>query len=326
MANALPDGDMAPVKPASKRRRILDSAAIIPVPIYSNKVKSSLLLKAELPVLTEKERADDDDDVNLWSPMTHQKDRALTITLSDSDDEQEVLSVRKESLSLSPPPPPEEVPFQKQSKHSKKKIDEVDRTLRAVSAVLSPTGASTRRHRHDFSQHDDDVDDDDVIIMTDPGLQSNNVRVLKVRCRTDVYKLPVTVTTSVGQMIRQMTDILGVPSFRLRLLREEAELSVNATVGELGLNITDILECVIMATEECAFITVRLQGKDQGSTRDFSVNKGAELGAIFSQYVSAMPTDSKRKVKFHFDGCKVTGRQTPAQLDMEDGDIIEVWT
>uniref|UniRef100_A0A3P8Q721 Rad60/SUMO-like domain-containing protein n=1 Tax=Astatotilapia calliptera TaxID=8154 RepID=A0A3P8Q721_ASTCA len=30
-------------------------------------------------------------------------------------------------------------------------------------------------------------------------------------------------------------------------------------------------------------------------------------------------------LRFHFDGSKVTGSQTPAQLDMEDGDIIEVW-
>uniref|UniRef100_A0A3P9B1Y6 Rad60/SUMO-like domain-containing protein n=1 Tax=Maylandia zebra TaxID=106582 RepID=A0A3P9B1Y6_9CICH len=30
-------------------------------------------------------------------------------------------------------------------------------------------------------------------------------------------------------------------------------------------------------------------------------------------------------MRFHFDGSKVTGSQTPAQLDMEDGDIIEVW-
>ncbi|XP_077413522.1 NFATC2-interacting protein [Vanacampus margaritifer] len=321
MANVLPDSDAAPVKPASKRRRILDSAAIVPVPIYSNKVKSSLLLKAELPVLTEKERTDDVDDVdNLWLQKTHQKERVHTISISDSDDEQEV----KESLSLSPPPPPEEVSFQKQSRHSKKKINEVDRTLRAVSAVLSPEGVSTRRRQHDRSQQDEDDDDD--VIMTDPGLHSCNLRVLKVRCRTDVYKLPVTLTTSVSQMINQMADILGVPSFRLRLLREEAELSANASVGELGLNIADILECVIMATEECAVITVRLQGKDRGSTRDFSVHKGAELGVIFSQYMSALPTAAKQKVKFHFDGCSVTGRQTPAQLDMEDGDIIEVWS
>lgn len=52
----------------------------------------------------------------------------------------------------------------------------------------------------------------------------------------------------------------------------------------------------------------------------------APLGSIFSRYVSKMPVKVQRKVRFHFDGSKVTHSQTPAQLSMEDGDIIEVWT
>lgn len=49
------------------------------------------------------------------------------------------------------------------------------------------------------------------------------------------------------------------------------------------------------------------------------------LGPIFSQYLSRMSSSAQRTVRFHFDGVKVTHSQTPAQLDMEDGDIIEVW-
>ncbi|XP_051905067.1 NFATC2-interacting protein [Hippocampus zosterae] len=318
MADALHDGDATADKPAPKRRRILDSASIIPVPVYSNKVNSSLRLNAECPVLMQKEGSDEGEVDNLWSQMTHREEQkqAFSITISDSDDEQEV----KESPSLSPPPPPAEISFKKQSQESKRKINEVERRLRAVSAALSPTGVSNRGHRRAIPEQDDDV------IVMEPGLQSCDLQVLKVRCRTDIYKLTVTASTSVSQMASQMAEILGVPVFRLRLLREEAELAAEASVGELGLDITDILECVVMATEEGAVITLRLQGKDRGSTRDFSVHKGAELGAIFSQYVSALPAAAKRKVKFHFDGCKVTDGQTPAQLHMEDGDIIEVWT
>ncbi|XP_061556107.1 NFATC2-interacting protein isoform X2 [Phycodurus eques] len=263
----LPDGDAAEeaVEPAPKRRRILDPSAIVPVPVYSNKVNSSLRLKAELPTMMEKERTDDGDVANLWSQMARREGRALAITISDSDDEPEV----KESPSRSPPPPPAEIPFRKQSRRSKMKIKEVDRRLRAVSAIFSPEAASTRRRRRDLPQLDEH--DDDVIVLD--GRRSCDSRVLKVRCRTDVYKLPVTLTTSVGQMVSQMAAILGLSSFRLRLLREEAELPADASVGELGLDIADILECVVMATEEGAVITVRLQGKDRGSARDFSVHK-----------------------------------------------------
>ncbi|KAM9784609.1 NFATC2-interacting protein [Syngnathus typhle] len=316
MAESLSDEDSAvAVKPAPKRRRILDSATIVPVPIYSKKVNSSLLLK--IPVLTEYERPDNSDVDKLWSPTAGQKE--LSLTISDSDDEQEV---KEESPLPSSPPSPADIPFQKRSRHSKKKINEVDRKLRAVNAVFSPNGVSTRGRRRDLPQQDAD----DVMIMTETGLQSCDQQVLKVRCRTDVYKLPVTTSTSVGQMLNQLADILGVPAFRLRLLRGEAELSSEANVGDLGLHIADILECVVMATDESPFITVRLQGNDRDSTREFSVHKEAALGGIFSQYVSALPDATKQKVKFHFDGCKVTEGQTPAQLDMEDGDIIEVWT
>uniref|UniRef100_A0A8P4K868 NFATC2-interacting protein n=1 Tax=Dicentrarchus labrax TaxID=13489 RepID=A0A8P4K868_DICLA len=53
------------------------------------------------------------------------------------------------------------------------------------------------------------------------------------------------------------------------------------------------------------------------------VFQDAPLGSIFSQYLSRLPPVAQTKVRFHFDGSKVTDRQTPAQLDMEDGDIIE---
>ena len=109
-------------------------------------------------------------------------------------------------------------------------------------------------------------------------------------------------------------------------------------------------------------ITVRLQSKDRDSTQEFSLHRvrlssssslhrqlsvcsaaahklmvcvcvcvcvcvfqDAPLGSIFSQYLSRMSSRAQGTVRFHFDGCKVTHSQTPAQLDMEDGDIIEVW-
>ncbi|XP_054615807.1 NFATC2-interacting protein [Dunckerocampus dactyliophorus] len=329
MADALSDGEAPVVKPPPKRRRILDSSAIVPVPIYSNKVNSSLSLKAELPALTEKERTDDDGVDSLWLQMSSQATRAAALVISDSEEEQEVQLVddsrdKGGCRSQSPPPPPSEIPVQKQSRNFQKKINEVDRKLRAISATLSPEGRDVglRRRRGRIPEQDED---DVVILEMEPrDLWAQESR-LKVRCRTDVYKLSVLSTTSVGEVASQLSAILQVPSHRLLLLREEAELPSHASISELGLGITDILECVVMATEQVGIITVRLQGKERGSTRDFSVHKEAELGSIFSQYVSAMPASARRKVQFHFDGCKVTAKQTPAQLDMEDGDIIEVW-
>nr|XP_043906745.1 NFATC2-interacting protein [Solea senegalensis] len=73
-------------------------------------------------------------------------------------------------------------------------------------------------------------------------------------------------------------------------------------------------------------ITIKLQSKDRDSAQEFSLNRDAPLASVFSQYLSRVPPTSRTKVAFYFDGSKVTRRQTPAQLDMEDGDIVEVWT
>lgn len=98
-------------------------------------------------------------------------------------------------------------------------------------------------------------------------------------------------------------------------------------------------------------VRVKLQSKDRDSSQEFSIQRvrscssssivsvstfmrsnasvppqEAPLSSIFSQYLSGLPAGAARKVRFHFDGSKVTGSQTAAQLDLEDGDIIEVWT
>uniref|UniRef100_A0A673GWE2 NFATC2-interacting protein n=1 Tax=Sinocyclocheilus rhinocerous TaxID=307959 RepID=A0A673GWE2_9TELE len=53
--------------------------------------------------------------------------------------------------------------------------------------------------------------------------------------------------------------------------------------------------------------------------------KNAPLGSILSQYVSGLSASARWKAKFIFDGSRVSYNQTPADLDMEDGDVIEVW-
>uniref|UniRef100_A0A3Q3EVJ5 NFATC2-interacting protein n=1 Tax=Kryptolebias marmoratus TaxID=37003 RepID=A0A3Q3EVJ5_KRYMA len=126
-----------------------------------------------------------------------------------------------------------------------------------------------------------------------------------------------------------LSVILKVPPPRLLLLKNDEELPTNSTVGELGLGIADIIECVVMAAEDesvSSIITVKLQSKDRDSSLEFSIHREAPLSSVFSRYLSNVSAGAQRRVRFHFDGFKVTGDQTPAQLDMEDGDIIEVWT
>lgn len=49
------------------------------------------------------------------------------------------------------------------------------------------------------------------------------------------------------------------------------------------------------------------------------------LGCVFSQYLSRISSSASETVCFYFDGSRVRPSQTPAELDMEDGDMVEVW-
>ncbi|KAM9843817.1 NFATC2-interacting protein [Aulostomus maculatus] len=341
MAEAVSDSETSAVKqPPKRRRRILDPSAIVPVPIYSNKVNSSLQLKPAAPVFTGQEIADDGAATDgLWSEFSSRGMETPSVVVTDSDEDEVETKVvdaeKKPELSAvrSPSPPPPESPVKKQSRQVKRKISEINRKLRAVSSLLSPRlqDRSSRRCC-DLSSSPclEQRDDDDIIILD--SLCSSSVREipLKVRCRTDVHKLPVLSTTPLSDVMTQLSIILEVPTPRLLLLREEVELPTGSTIGELGLSIADIIDCVVLAPEDeggsrSSSITIRLQGKDRNSTQEFSLNKEAALGSVFSQYMSGMPARVQQNICFHFDGLKVSASQTPAQLDMEDGDIIEVW-
>lgn len=57
------------------------------MPIYSNKVKSSLQLKPTAALLTEKTDTDDDADDSLLLEFSSRSEPAHFVTLSDSEDE-----------------------------------------------------------------------------------------------------------------------------------------------------------------------------------------------------------------------------------------------
>ncbi|XP_034567748.1 NFATC2-interacting protein [Notolabrus celidotus] len=361
MAEAVSDGDVQALKPRPKRRRILDPSAIVPVPVYSSKVNRSLQLKPTAVVLTEDKNTDDGVDESLWSGFSSKEPSAAFITLSDAEEEeteQAEMKAKQEAIRCHSPSPPDS-PVNKHSRQFLKKMSEIDRKLKEVNSLLSPEPQNTRSRRRPGTRPPPE-DDDDVIVVNPNGedvvILSPNSEVqsspyasqareipLKVRCRTDIHKIPVLSCTPLSDVVRQLSVILNVPPPRLLLMRKDVELPTASTVSELGLSIADIIECDVMAAEEQnethsrsssqssrsvddGGITVRLQSKDRASSQEFSLHRDAPLGSIFSRYMSNMSTIDKRKVRFHFDGSKVTDRQTPAQLDMEDGDIIEVWT
>ncbi|XP_033945224.1 NFATC2-interacting protein isoform X2 [Pseudochaenichthys georgianus] len=335
MEEMVSDEEQEAVNPQPKRRRILDPSAIISVPVYTNQVSNGLQLKPTAASFTQKQISDDGADDSLWFQFSPSISRTTALSYIDSEeDETEVLLKKTQPAIFSSPSPPGS-PEVLQSRHAKNMINKIDIKLRAANTLDSPE--CRRRH---FIEEEDDI----ICTNPNPGPQnspySESLREipLKIRCMTHVHKIPVLSSTPLSDVLTRLSVILDAPPPRLMLLRKEEELPTNSTVGELGLGIADIIECVVMAAEDSSAtetsssssssssLTVRLQSKDRDSSQEFSLHRDAPLGSIFSQYMSKMSAPAKRKVRFHFDGCKVTDRQTPAHLDMEDGDIIEVWT
>lgn len=327
MADRVSSGDREAAP--SKRKRILKPSAVVPVPVYSSRVSSCLQLKPAACLLPDSRTAADD----LWAELTSGKPPAPPVEFSDeSDDESEPQQNQSEPSenqredTRCPSPPPPESPVQKQSNKAKRKLSEINRKLRAVSSILSPEPQNRRSGRGRTRLSELEQDDDVIIVGPVDGSDSLREIPLKIRCRTDVHKVLVLPSTRLSDVVRQLSAILQAPPPRLLLLKEEAELPTDATVGQLGLGIADIIECLVIPAEEQSSISIKLQGKDRDSSQEFSIHREAPLSSIFSQYLSSLPAGAHRKARFHFDGSAVTGSQTAAQLDMEDGDIIEVWT
>ncbi|KAG9264437.1 NFATC2-interacting protein [Astyanax mexicanus] len=336
--------------PPAKRRRVIDPSAITSVPIYSNKVNSSLQLKPA--VFKQVDPTDgDEEEARLWSPSPPKtKQQPTAITLSDSEDESEQPEQKsqnqKQDTLQSPSPPPPTFSPGRRTRRADKKIREINRRLEVIDSLLCP---SPEREDDDdpgysdcSSSGNDLDDDDDIIIVSNEDKQKRRAPrpeprgpareiSLKFRWRTDVHRIPLLSTAPLSQAVDQLSAKLKVPPSQILLLKQETELPTQSTLAELGLGIADIIDCVVVTEDKEEenssrdLITVRLQGKEKGSAQEYSLHKDDPLGSILTQYTSGLSAAAKRKVKFLFDGSKVTPNQTPSQLDMENGDVIEVW-
>ncbi|XP_030649498.1 NFATC2-interacting protein [Chanos chanos] len=349
------DGEVSVTKvprPPPKRRRIIDPSAITTVPIYSNKVNSSLNLKPTIFKQTD-DGVTDGDGASPWPSSSENNEKQLnSICLSDSEEEEVELEKQRKIIHSPSPPPPRRSPPAKRSNRANKKIREVNRKLEAIDSMTcpSPEKRDPAPERYDSSSsvalddedEEDDDDDDDVVVITSDNKRKRNAPCpevnktsreisLKFRCRTDVYRIPVLTTAPLSEAVDQLSIKLNVPPTRILLLKKEMELPVHASANQLDLGIADIIDCVVIAegkqdeSDQSDVITVRLQSKEKASSQEYSLRKDAPLGSVLSSYLSTLTASAKQRVCFLFDGSKVTHNQTPSELDMEDGDVIEVW-
>ncbi|XP_063077383.1 NFATC2-interacting protein isoform X3 [Engraulis encrasicolus] len=377
MATLISDSDSdgersrVPSKPRPKRRRILDPSAITAVNIYSNKVDSGLKLQPE-PFEPEgfPEPETPSPQVVVQRKSPRRANVSMCIELSDDSDEETTKPTQNPTvrtvLRRSPSPPPSPSTPLKARRRPNRKLAEMNKKLDVLGSLLRPSperpGLALAASQLEEEEEDDgeESDDADIAIVDRPrprkkssqskrSQQQENTPArlvnLKIRHRADIHRIQVAQTALLKHAVEELSLKLKVPPSSLLLLHGEAELNTSNTIGQLGLGIADIIDCVVLSEEVrddedgsradgCRegqqqaddVITVRLQGKEKGSDKEYTVHKREPLGSILSRYTSALPPAVQKKTRFLFDGAKVIPSNTPFDLDMEDGDVIEVWS
>ncbi|NP_001231451.1 NFATC2-interacting protein [Sus scrofa] len=326
-ADAGPAG-APPILIRRRRRLLLDPGEAPAVPVYSEKVKSSLHLIPDhvsllkfCPPETEEE-AESVDVADASSP--HAEDSPCPASPwkrklrgMDGEEKKKVLLVQDTSP-VTPPPP-----RTKSRKHSRalQKLREVNKRLQDLRSCLSPKQPQGQDH---LSQ------EDEVVLVEGPPLPENpRLLPLKIRCRADLVRLPVRMSEPLQSVVDHMATRLGVSPSRILLLFGETELSPTATPRTLKLGVADIIDCVVLASSPEAagtsqLIQLRVQGKEKHQMLEVSLPRDSPLKTLMSRYEEAMGL-SGCKLTFFFDGTKLSGKELPADLGMESGDLIEVW-
>ncbi|XP_040610583.1 NFATC2-interacting protein isoform X1 [Mesocricetus auratus] len=326
-ANEGPAGAPRTLVRRRRRRRLLDPGEAPVVPVYSGKVQSSLNFipdNSSLLKLCSSEPEDEADRTDSGSPPP--QDALLPGSpwkkkLRNKNEKEEKKMEEFPDQDISPLPRPS--PRNKSKKHTEalQKLREVNKRLQDLQACLSP-----KQHQSPALQN---VDDEVVLVEGAALSQSPRPFTLKIRCRADLVRLPVMTTEPLQNVVDHMANHLGVSPSRILLLSGETELSPTATPRTLQLGVADIIDCVVLtssseATETSQQLRLRVQGKEKHQMLEISLSADSPLKVLMSHYEEAMGL-SGHKLSFFFDGTKLSGKELPADLGMETGDLIEVW-
>lgn len=310
-----------------RRRLLLDPGEAPVVPVYSGKVQSSLhLIPDHVPLLQlcpagaeeEADVADASSPQPEDPPFPGSPWKKKLRSKDEKEEKKKKVFVAQDTSPLPPPPP-----RTKSRKHTRalKKLREVNKRLQDLRSCLSPKQHQGQGHQ---SQ------DDEVVLVEGPILpESPRLFPLKIRCRADLIRLPIRMSEPLQSVVDHMAARLKVSPSRILLLFGETELSPTATPRTLKLGVADIIDCVVLAssseaTETSQQLRLRVQGKEKHQMLEISLSQDSPLKTLMSHYEEAMGL-SGHKLSFFFDGTKLSGKELPADLGMESGDLIEVW-
>uniref|UniRef100_A0A452F2Y8 NFATC2-interacting protein n=1 Tax=Capra hircus TaxID=9925 RepID=A0A452F2Y8_CAPHI len=303
-----------------RRRLLLDPGEAPAVPVYSEKVQPGSREEADVEDASSPHTVDFPCPSSPWKKKLRSKDGEEKKQMQEHWGRRSRTGIGR-AQDTSPLPSP--LPRTKSRKHTQalRKLREVNKRLQDLRSCLSPKQSQGQAH---LSQ------EDEVVLVEGPTFPEHpRLLPLKIRCRADLVRLPIRMSEPLKSVVDHMAAHLGVSPSRILLLLGETELSPTATPRTLKLGVADIIDCVVLASspeaaETSPLLQLRVQGKEKHQTLEVSLPPDSPLKTLMSRYEEAMGL-SGHKLSFFFDGTKLSGKELPADLGMESGDLIEVW-
>lgn len=205
-------------------------------------------------------------------------------------------------FSPSPPPPPcKKIPISKDELPSH---DPTDRLLRRLKEqVVSSPNLSVE--------------------LVDTPSKDRSEKV-KVRLHGIIKKYEISRSEPLRSLFERIATSEGVAVDRVSLSLANYNIKPTDTLETINETVADIIECVVyLDSDEIAEekISVILQ---HGRQRDaYTISKNDVLEKLFQSYCKEKNTLA-RKTCFKFDGDNIDPNSNPVDLDLDDGDIIDV--
>ncbi|XP_078729763.1 NFATC2-interacting protein-like isoform X2 [Lampetra fluviatilis] len=191
---------------------------------------------------------------------------------------------------------------------------EVDRLLSACRSEVDTSGL-----------------DDSFSLVPPPDAPKEEVTA-KVRCQSKVHRIKLLHDECFHSVISHIAITLEVEPARVSLFLHEKEISPTDTPLSVQLSITDIIECIITKSaparegpthKPANAIALKVQSTEKNSTQIITIGKTEPLSVLMEKYTASVGS-GKQRLMFLLDGEDLDGTSTPHELDLEDGDLIDV--
>ncbi|KAF2435833.1 ubiquitin-like protein [Tothia fuscella] len=151
---------------------------------------------------------------------------------------------------------------------------------------------------------------------------------IKVRNKDNEIWFKVKPTTSLARIKTAYCTRVGKDVKNVRFLFEGQRVQDTDTPDSLGMensDTIDVFEEQIGGADNPADNSITITVRDvQGQEIAFKIKPHTQLGKVMNAYREKKGL-SRQAVRFLIDGTQINDDNTPASLELEDGDIIEVF-